>query len=448
MTRTSWPMVLCAALGAWTMACGESLPTVELALAKNCTEAEVVTLVPRVGDGTGTEVLDVAADGPTGETAWVALRRPSATGGSEVVVQRVSAAGVEHEVLLPIESSGVSLQPAPETGRVWVVREDFGELQLWRLTPDDPVRPVVGSSDLSSFPSANACLGCDELPWPRRLIFLPTGPALVSMPRSSTDAALVVWVGTLDTNGAEVRLDREHRLNFEPPCDGLTPEEEVLCEQERDDLQYPEISLLGVQQDPRQPQTVLFGHRTRVQIYDGQEFPLESADVFMVAVFEEDDGTPAGVLRSYTGFYDGPSRPGEVPPLPTADPPYGLAIDRFASYGLFSNGGVLARLIVLPNDTPDFTELSARVVLPLDVALMQLDRDLAMGRVVDGAWEITKLFPDDPAQSKTLRHEADAPITAVASGGLGTFLLRKQGKPPEVVRVQCSVLPVDASEEG
>ena len=35
----------------------------------------------------------------------------------------------------------------------------------------------------------------------------------------------------------------------------------------------------------------------------GEEFPLESADVFMISAFFDETGIPAGVLRSYSGFY-------------------------------------------------------------------------------------------------------------------------------------------------
>ena len=429
------------------LGCGEGLPPVRLELSKNCNDVQVQTLAARVGEGEGETVLDVAADGALGDSAWVLVHR-STGAGSEVVVQRVSTRGVEDEVLLPVQTSSVSLVPAPESGRVWVVRDQPGLLQLWRVAPDDPVRPLLGSDELSSFPSTGPlCEDCDGADWPRRLIFLSGTPALLSLPRSSKDAVLVVWVASLATDGAQISLDREHRLNFEPPCDDTSPEAQAFCEEQRMNLRYPEVTLLGVQQDPRQPQTVLFGHRTRSQSYDGESFPLESADVFMVSVFLDDDGGPAGVLRSYSGFYDGSEPVGSsVPPLPTADPPHGVAIDRFASYGLFSNGGQLARLVQLPDTDPNFTELSGRVSLPLEGSLLQLDRDLAMGQVVDGAWEITKLFPDDPGQSQVRRYDGDAPIVEVLSGGVGTFLLRKEGIPPEVVRVRCPELGV--SDEG
>jgi len=196
--------------------------------------------------------------------------------------------------------------------------------------------------------------------------------------------------------------------------------------------------LLGVQEDPRQEQTVLFGHRTRVEIYDGQELPIESADVFMITVSLDDTGIPAGVLRSYSGFYAGPGPIIAGDSLtPSAQPPFGVAIDRFAAYGLFSNGGIVPRLIQLPDANPDFEELTARLSLDLESSMLQLDRDLALGTLVDGVWRINKLFPDDPSQSRELRYETDAPIAEVKSGGVGTFMLRKDGTNPEIVRVRC-----------
>ncbi|MCX4239346.1 hypothetical protein [Paraliomyxa miuraensis] len=431
----------CALLG--LLGCGEGLPPIELELSKNCNRVEVHSLASTVGDGA--EVVDVAADGVLGDTAWILLRREGPTGATETVVQRISATEVLYEQVMPISSPSMTLQPAAEVGQVWVVRDEQGvSFAVWRIAPDDPVRPLLDSEELSSFPTDSLCEECEGFRWPRRLIILPSGPALVSMPPATDDATLEVWVGTLDDRGAQIRLSREHELKFEPPCDGDTPEAQALCEMDRMNLRYPEVSLLGVQQDPRQPRTVLFGHRTRLRTYDGEDDPLESADVFMVLVFLDDDNDPAGELRSYSGFYDGNAPPGGVPPLPTADPPYGVAIDRHAAYGLFSNGGQIARLIQLPNADPEFEELSARVSLEVEASLLQLDRDLAAGRLVDGAWELTKLFPDDPSQSEVQRYEADEPITEVVSGGIGTFLLHKAAAEPSVVRVRCPNLEPDA----
>lgn len=432
-------------------ACGEGLPDVPLKLSKNCNEAEVVSLVPRVGTGVGEEVLDVAADGTSGETAWVLLRRPTADGGRELVVQRVAASGVVHETVLPIEgTSSPLLSPAPEPGRVWVVLDEPGRYEVWRVAPDDMARPLLGSADLSSFPAAGPpCLGCELDDWPRRLFFLPTGPALVALPRESFDAALVVWVGTLDTSSAQIWLTAEHELRFKPPCNGDTEEAEAFCEEQSMNLRYPEIVLLAVQQDPRQTDTMLFGHRTRSQSYDGQESPLRSADVFMVNLhIDERTGGPAGNLRSYAGIYVDPVPGGEdAAPVPAAVPPYGVAIDRFAAFGLFNNDGSVPRLLELPDADPEFIELTDRVPqLTLDTSLLQLDRDLALGRVEDGAWRITKLFPDDPSQSHELVHEDEARIDEVVSGGVGTFMLRKQDAPPELVRVRCLEEPDE--EEG
>jgi hypothetical protein len=419
-------------------ACGEGLPDIPLALSKNCTEAVVEVLVPRAAEGH--EVLDVAADGALGDSAWVLVRRSSPAGAPELVVQRVAAAGVVYETVLPVDGAAPSLalSPAPETGRVWVVQSEPGRYRVWRVAPDDPVRPLLGSTELAAFPSFGLpCVGCDE-DWPRRLFFLPSGPAVVALPRSSEDASLVVWVAELETSGAEIRIGAEHRLNFEPPCDDSTPESTDYCEQMQMSLRYPAISLLGLQQDPRQTSTTLFAHRTRSQSYDGQTFPIESSDVIMVSLSVSGDGVPAVVLRSYPGFYVGNGGlDGGITPMATADPPYGMAIDRFAAYGLFSNGGLLPRLVQLPASDPEFIELTDDVSLTLDTMLLQLDRDIALGHLDAGAWAITKLFPDDPTRSGELRYESDAPIEQVRSGGVGTFMLIKRGVPPEVVRLRC-----------
>lgn len=430
-------------LGLAASACGEELPAVQLELSKNCNEIEVSTLVPRVGAGQGEIVVDVAADGTLGDTAWVLLRRPTPAGGEELVVQRIGAQGVEHETVLPVDGvPSLALSPAPETGRVWVVRDEPGRFELWRVAPDDPVRPLLGSSDLSSFPSAQLpCVDCED-DWPRRLFFLPSGPALVALPPASVNATLSVWVAELDTSGAQIGFAAEHELRFNPPCDDSTPEGAAFCDEQRMSLRFPQITLLGMQQDPRQTDTALFAHRTRSQTYDGQPFPLESSDVLMVLLYLDAEGTPAGSLRSYSDLYIDDRPISNDTGSSTTSPPYGVAIDRVASYGLFSNGMQgndthVPRFVQLLDTDQEFVELTDRIPLATDVVLLQLDRDIALGRLDDGAWELTKLFPDDPAQSGQLRHESDAPIEAVISGGIGTFMLRKRDTPPELVRLRC-----------
>lgn len=438
--------------------CGEGLPEISLQLSKNCNEIRVDPMIPNIG--AGHEIIDLAADSVLSDTAWVLVRRPVADGNHELVVQQWDPGGSVFEQVLvdssnnPIPATiapALSLEPAPDAGLVWVVREEPGVFELWKIDPEDPGRPIQGSENLTDFPSGGPlCDPCNNASWPRDLLFLNGRPALASLPPFSVDAGLVVWVGLLDINNAEIRMTNEHRLNFEPPCEDDTPEGEAFCEEQRENLRYPEVTVLGKQEDPRLPQTVFFGHRTRAQTFGGDEFPIESADVFIVTVFIDDDGVPAGILRSYSGFYspdDGPLD-ASAPPLPSASPPFGVAVDRFAAYGLFSNGGVLPRMIQLPNIDPDFVELTGRVPLEQDTQLLQLDRDLALGRLLGGQWEVTKLFPDRPEQSQTTRYATDAPIEQVVSGGVGTFMLRKDGAPPEVVRVRCAVPEDDAPADA
>lgn len=438
--------------------CGEELPEISLQLSKNCNEVRIDPMIPSIGSGH--EILDIAADSALSNTAWVLLRRPRGDGNDELVVQQWEQQGPVFEQVLvnssnaPISATiapALSLEPAPESGEVWVVREEPGVFELWKIDPDNPGRSIQGSENLADFPSDGPlCDPCNNADWPRDLLFMDGLPALASLPPFSVDAGLVVWVGLLDTDNAEIRMTNEHRLNFEPPCEDDSPEGEAFCEDQRENLRYPEVTVLGKQEDPRLPQTVFFGHRTRAQTFGGSEFPIESADVFMVSVFIDGDGIPAGILRSYSGFYspdDGPLD-ASAPPLPSATPPFGVAVDRFAAYGLFSNGGVLPRMIQLPDIDPDFVELTGRLSLEQDIQLLQLDRDLALGRLLGGQWEVTKIFPDRPEQSQMIRYAAETPIQRVVSGGVGTFMLRKDGAPPEVVRVRCAVPEDDAPADA
>lgn len=446
ITARPRPWLLAAALASAGSSCGEGYPDIPLTLAKNCNEVEVITIAERVADLPDHEVLDVAAAGVTDPHAWILLRRSLPGGDDELVVQRVGPSGVEFEQPLgldPVVAPGLSLRPDPSSERVWVVRSEPSLFATYRVAMDDPGRELLLSQNLTSFPDESGlCDPCETDAWHRDLVFLAQGPAIVSLPPFSVDAGLIVWLAQLNTQGSEVRLGVGHRLNFEPPCDDdESPEGQASCEMDRMTLTYPEITVLGIQEDPRQSQTAIFGHRSRRRVYDGKDVPIDTADVFMVSVFlDSSNGTPAGVLRSYSGLYSGPigAPPGEFSPEPSPFPPFGVAIDRFAAFGLFSNGGTLPRLVQLPNDDPDFQEMTPRVDLTLDTQLLQLDRDIAFGHLDDaGRWLITKFFPDDPPRSQELLYESDAPITEVESGGLGTFLLRKDDSAPQLVRMQC-----------
>lgn len=435
-----------ALVAALASGCGEGLPEVPLTLAKNCNEAQLVRLLD-VGLGSGERILDVAADGVTEARAWVLVRRELPGDDDALVVQLRGAAGVEHEQVLPIPavvSPGLSLRPDPATRRVWVVRAEPGLWSVYRVATDDPGRELLSSDNLAAFPSEQVlCDPCDTSTWRRDLVFLSSGPAVVSVPPFSIDAGLIIWAANLDITSTQVRVGGGNRLNFEPPCDDdISPEGQAACEMDRMTLTYPEITVLGVQQDPRRPQAAIFGHRVRRRIYDNEDIPLDSADVFMASVFiDSQGGGTAGVLRSYSGIYSGAF---DLPPedyelLPGTQPPFGIASDRFATYGLFSNGGVLPRIVQLPNDDPDFIELTDRAfALEVDSQLLQMDRDLAFGRIDEnGRWVVHKFFPDDPSRSRDLVYEPRTPITAVRGGGIGTFLLEKEEGPAEVVRLRC-----------
>jgi hypothetical protein len=68
---------------------------------------------------------------------------------------------------------------------------------------------------------------------------------------------------------------------------------------------------------------------------------------------------------------------------------------------------------------------------------MQLDADIALSRVTSGTWEITKVFPDAPSQSRVTVYETAEPLLGVASAGPGAFMLRQDGGAVDLVHVRC-----------
>lgn len=424
---------LCAL--ALAQGCGEDELRIRLDVSKNCNEVEVETVLTDVGADTA-GLLGAAMD-PHSPIVWLLVRMES-EGTAFVQVQRVVEGVVDFQAILPTPpvAGTMELRAAPDAAQAWVVHRGTGTFRVWRVDPSLEGGGVQSSQELVAFPhDAFTCAPCDTADWYRELVFLDQRPYIVSVPPFSPTAAVSFWVGGLvsappDTGTIEVGT--EHRLNFERTCpstgDAL---EDEACEASKSQVSYPEITVLGRQVDPRPESARMLVQRERAE----ETEPATVPDVFVVSLAIDLDGVPQGILRSY-----------QDPNEATPSPPHGIAVDEFASYVLYTSQFVGPRFLRLasPPGELDFEDLTAAVEpIDFDTQVLQLDADIGLGRVIDGAWEITKIFPDALIRSETTTYTTDAPIVAADGIGGGTFLLGKEGRAPEVVRLRCVDPPLD-----
>jgi hypothetical protein len=419
-------------------ACGEDPLSIRLDVNKNCNEVEVRRVLSDVG-ADASALIDAALD-PGSDSVWllVVAGDPSSP---RIEVQRVVDGRVQ--LAVPIEQPPMpgtfSLRSAPDPEQTWVMFRGEGTFRVWRIDPQLAalgIEPVQPSRELASFPHDTfTCVLCDNGHWYRELVFLDGRPYAVSVPPESANASVSVWVGPLvagppDTGTLEVGT--EHRLEFQKMCPFTDdPLQDEACEASKATISYPSVTVLGRQIDPRPATARLLVHRERAEL----QVPGTVPDLFVVSLGIDADGIPQGILRSY-----------QDPSQAAVGPPRGIAVDDFASYALYTTQLGGTRLLRLPSPPGelDFEDLSREVdPLDFDTQILQLDADIALGRIENGAWRVTKVFPDALSRSVTTDYEADAPITDVHGIGAGTFLLEKEGRGPEIVRVRCLELPLD-----
>lgn len=418
------PVVFALALG-----CGEDELRIRLDVNKNCNEAEVVRVLADVG--ADASALLGAAVHPDADTVWLLV-----IDGDTVAVWRLEGGVVQQAIPIPTpEMEGsFALHSAPDAEQVWVTYSGEGTFRVWRIDPrlvqEPGDEPLQSSRELAAFPHDTfSCLVCDTAGWHRDLVFIDERPFLVSVPPESESASVSVWVGPLvatppDTGTLEVGT--EHRLEFQKMCpftgDAL---EDEACEASKATVSYPAVTVLAREIDPRGSSARLLVHRERAEEGVPGTFP----DVFVVSLGIDGDGIPQGILRSY-----------QDPFQAAVGPPQGVAADAFATYVLYASQFGGTRLLRLPSPPGelDFQDLSYDVQpFDADTRLLQLDADIALGRVEHGRWQVTKLFPDALSRSITTEYEADAPIVSANAIGAGAFLLDKEGRGPEIVRVRC-----------
>ncbi len=441
---------------AWVLltatACDEAdrFGPIRLDTSPNCVAAQVDVLVPDLDrdDRPWHRVISVAMDEPGSRLFWALVQlRDDVGGAGPFALVHVRDDQVDIQLETPgflSATTDVTLRPGPAPGAAWIVETGPGSLRVWSLDaafPDAPLRAI--SNDLGWFPGgiAQLCEGefeenlqpCDVTDWHRELAFVEGVPHILSIPPFSPNATMYVYAGRLEPG---LSLTEQTQLEFFRRCaqedeEGSTPMSSA-CSQEIAETTYPSLVVMGTQQDVVSPTH----HQFIVRDRERNRVPVSREAVALVLDLDDN-----GRLRGFVF-----SR--ELKEVELAlGPPGGLANDDFAAYLLhpIAQGG--ARVTRLRTDGPgsvrdgDRFDVLQELPLESDVEMLQMAGDIALGRVLDGTWEVTKLFPDAPERSEVVVYAPDTPVSSVRSAGRGAFVVFKDSEGPDLVQLRCAPRP-------
>ena len=407
--------------------------TIVVDIAANCNEAQVV---PAVTGFTDARVIDAASDGPDEPGWWLLVSAPEEPNAPETL-QLWHTVGDEVDVRVPLGlppdlEHAMSLRPGATPGQAWLLRRSDGVMVIWHVDANESV-PLVGvSHDLGGFPATNRLCRdamdfpsrCDTSSWRRDLLLLGDegAPFVVAVPPFSPTASTYVYLGDLlHGSGSSLFLVQEREFEFESRCDPALPIQDfATCEERNRDVTYDVVEALAVQQDLRRSHVNVLLYRERV---DGV-VPAPIPDIVVLTLGLSSSGITGGLVKA--------EPKGRALPMVGLS---GIAVDDHATYVLHQTYDRGPQLVRLPNRGSTFTVLED---IALEGAtLMQLDADIALSRVVSGSWEITKVFPDSPRQSRVTVHETAEPLLGVAPAGPGAFLLRQDDGAVDLVHVRC-----------
>jgi hypothetical protein len=424
------------ALGSAT--CGvPAIAPIELDLSNNCAAVEVVALVDGLQSPTTawTTVFAAMADRPGHPAAWI-LAAHDIGGTPSIGLFHIDETGmVDHQFdvqLPPAAAPSLGLVHGSSPGSVFLTERGPQRLQVARfealaVDPFEAISQNLAAIAVPCDPDGDEIFTvCDASDWRHELVLIGGEPFALTYPPSSPDFTVEITPTELDLS-LSPSPGEGRTMDFRPECNPeLTPDDYTACEALFAERTYPTLAPAGMAGSQRGELLVLSMYR---EVKQGDD-PITVADAPLFLVFMNDLARPTGLLRVDPSL-----------PEPRNVAPRGVALDANASYLHYTATDGSPVLVRAGHSAAVFERLDDRLDLPDDATLVQLDDDVAMHRVVDGAWEILKLFPDAIEQSQTLVHEADAAIEAVEPAGPGTFLLRKRDGEADLVHLRCDLDP-------
>lgn len=423
--------------------CGSfELSPIELDVSTNCDEVDVVTI------GSGIEstsrpwhtIVAAVVDRAGTASAWLFVVRAVPGGLDQLALVHVDDdLQVDQEVFIDLPVGLVDqldLVAADEVGVVYLTQRAPGTFFIRRYDARQ-IPPFVASSpnlaavsvpcdpDNDENPDA-----CDASAWFQDLVFFGDDPvqahALTFAPMSA-DASIDVTPTPLDFY-LTPSFDEGRTIDVSPRCDGkLSVEDLEVCKTLIDSLSYPVLEAAGLARDVGSGIAILAIHR-EVQI---RNEPTIVADMPLLLFGLSETESPSVLLRV------GPDLPS-----PRNEPPRGVALDTAASYLFYTSTDGTPVLARAAHSSPTLERLDGDLEIPTGMELLQLDEDVALHRIVDGAWEILKLFPDAPRNSKLTVHAPEPGVEAVVAAGRSAFVVRTTDGDADLVQLRCAVATI------
>lgn len=419
---------------------GFELQPIELDVSTNCNEVEVLTIVPRIQSPARPwhTIVGAAVDRVGGASGWLLVVRSVDGGLDQLALVHVDEAlQVDRDVTIDLAVGLVDqleLVPSAYVGTVFLTQRAPGTFYVWRYDAAS-LSPLVASSgnlaiiyapcEVEGVPSS-----CDASQWFQDLVFFgesPSTPHAFTFPPMSDDESIDVTPTRLNDQLSTYPLDDDRTLDFSPRCDeSLPPEDLLACEMALDRLSYPVLESVGLARDLDNGITALALYR-EVQTEDES---ITLADLPVLLFRLSDLETPFGILRVNPAL-----------PTPRNQPPRGVALDASATYILYTaiDG---SPVLVRASHSEELPLLLEGIEIAEGMTLLQLEEDIALHRVVDGTWEILKVFPDAPQNSVLTTHAPEADVEAVVPAGRGMFVVRTADGDADLVQLRCTAATI------
>lgn len=421
-----------------SVACGvPEIPPIELDVSSNCPAVEVITVIDGLQSPTTpwTTVYAVVADRPGHASAWLLAAQDIGEVSSIVLFHLDETGTVDQQWDLGLPSgaaASLALLHGASPGSVFLTErgprsfyarrfEALGPSPLAAVSPNLATIPVPCDHDADEMFDV-----CDASEWFQTLVLIGGQPYALTFPPASPDFTVEITPTALDTN-LTPSIGEERTMDFQPQCDeDLPPDDYAICEALFAERTYPTLTLGGLAGTQDGLFLVLGMYR---EVAQGDD-PITVADAPLFLVGISELGRPTGLLRVDPSL-----------PEPRDTSPRGVAIDANASYMHYTATDGSPVLLRAGHSARVFDRLDEILDIADDATLAQLDDDIAMHRIVDGAWEVLKVYPDAPERSQTLVHSQTSAIEAVDTAGPGSFLLRTSDGEVDLVHLRCVLDP-------
>lgn len=418
------------------------LAPIELDVSTNCNEVEVLTIAAGIQSSARPwhTIVAAAVDRAAGASAWLLVVRSVDGGLDQLALVHVDEAlQVDHDIVvdLPVGfADQLELVAADTVGVVYLTQRAPGTFYVRRYDASLASPLSASTANLATiFPPCDIDGNeipdtCDASSWFQDLVFFgddPSMPYALTFPPMSGDASVDVTPTALREYLQVYPLDNERTLDFSPACDDSLPLEELEdCESFLASLTFPVLESAGLARDAEAGIVALALYR-EVKVGDD---PVTVADLPLVLLGLNEFQEPSGFLRVEPSL-----------PEPRNTAPRGVTFDTSAAYVLYTAVDDSSVLVRAAHSAPTLERLDDLDIAD-DMTMLQLDEDIALHHIVDGAWEILKLFPDAPRRSVTTVHAPDAAVEAVIPAGRSSFVVRTADGDADLVQVRCAAATI------